>query len=141
MRAARSRFGPIWLQNPRIHHVLSFSKSPRTKKNFPQPRPAQEEHSAPRTHSQLCLARSHARHTRSENKDETKPTSRFRVAPRLPLNLRHTCPNPRLRRFTATVERPASQKVLQWSVKHCASALSQKSQRRSHLASLQNCNR
>ena len=44
----------------------------------------EEEHSAPRTHSQLRLARSHARHARNENEDETKPISRFR----LPLNLR-----------------------------------------------------
>ena len=55
---------------------------------MPQPRPAQEEHSAPRTHSQLRLARSHARHARNENEDETKPISRFRVAFQAPLNLR-----------------------------------------------------
>ena len=85
MSISKLRFGPI----SHAHHVLSFAERPRTQQqNFPQPRPAQEEHSAPRTHSQLRLARSHARHARNENEDETKPISRFRVAPRLPLNLR-----------------------------------------------------
>ena len=61
--------------------MLSFAEGPRgTQHNFPPPSPTQEEHSAPRTHSQLRFACSHARHARNENEDETKPISRFRVA-------------------------------------------------------------
>merc|ERR1711965_771153 len=71
-----------------IHHVLSFAKRPRgTPQNFPPPRPAQEEHSAPRTHSQLRLARSHATHeTKTKTKRSRSPGSG--LPSRLPLNLR-----------------------------------------------------